>query len=304
MQPPHTATRRHRGVRRVSALLYNDLQAILNCKPRNPPPSSFEGPTWLFDSPTNYGQWNLDSNAYVEEVLRALQTDRNEEANGRINGTFIHKIAFTKANSRVHAIISSTPAASFLLDSEASISKDITAVKLVVTPNTATTPFCIEFEMKWQAYPNSCLKSIDITYCAMRPNNSEVFLVASFGSVELLRQLLTNESARLTDRDTEGRSLLADHNIEMVRFLVRNRADPNNFEPDVFGFMVPVFEHGIANDIEVDEEYRKRHVEYCKILLEGGADYSLLGHIGDGEWISGFHRAIHDCSVSKLPRGL
>lgn len=110
---------------------------------------------------------------------------------------------------RVNAILSSTPAASSLLDSKASIPEDITAAKLVVTPLTTTTPFCIQFEMKWQAYPNSCLNSIDITYCAMRPNDSEVFLVASFGSVEDLRQLLTNESARLSDRDTEGRSLLA-----------------------------------------------------------------------------------------------
>jgi hypothetical protein len=212
-----------------------DLQAILHCKPRNPSPCSCEKRAWLFHKATNYDQWNLDSNGYVQEVLRAIEADQNVKANGRVNGTCILKIVVTKANvlkvnpllrwtyiprtnrpqrehtaitswltpyGRVNAIISS-------MSDEASMSKEITTARLVVTPLTTTTPFCIEFEIKWQAYPNNCLNSINITYCAMRPNNSEVFRVASSGSVEELRQLLTNESARLTDRDTEGRSLLA-----------------------------------------------------------------------------------------------
>ncbi|OBT39664.1 hypothetical protein VE00_10671 [Pseudogymnoascus sp. WSF 3629] len=138
----------------------------------------------------------------------------------------------------------------------------------------------------------------------MRPNDSEVLLVARFGSVEELRQLLTNESARLTDRDTEGRSLLAyaieGHNIEMIKFLVCNGADPNNLEPDKWGFIGPVFDHYLRNESEADEAYRKRRVEYSKILLEGGADYSLLGHQGGGQWVSSFRRIMRECSVELL----
>jgi hypothetical protein len=110
---------------------------------------------------------------------------------------------------RVNAILSTTPTDSFFDIEEASIPKDITAAKVIITPTTTRIPFCIEFDMKLQAYPDNPLNSIKITYHAICPDDSDIFRIASYGSVEELRYILTDETARLTDRDTEGRSLLA-----------------------------------------------------------------------------------------------
>jgi hypothetical protein len=55
--------------------------------------------------------------------------------------------------------------------------------------------------------------------------------------------------------------------------------------------------HEKQNEFESDKGYCGRHVEYSKILLEGGADYSLLGHMGDGQWMSGFQDIIGSCSM-------
>lgn len=50
--------------------------------------------------------------------------------------------------------------------------------------------------------------SATITYQAMIPNNSEVFQIAQYGQVQELISALAQGTARLTDRDEEGRSLL------------------------------------------------------------------------------------------------
>lgn len=109
---------------------------------------------------------------------------------------------------RVNAIFSSTPKASVLGVEEASRPKDIIAAKFVLIPAVTSIPFCIEFCMNLEAHVNNPSNSIKVNYHAIRPDDSEIFRIASYGSVQELRDMLTNKTARLTDRDTDGRSLL------------------------------------------------------------------------------------------------
>jgi hypothetical protein len=111
----------------------------------------------------------------------------------------------------------------FLSDiDEASTPKGISAAKFVLTPKFTATPFSIEFDTKLQSYSNNCLNSIKITYHALCRDDSEIFRIAKYGSVEELRYMLTDETARLTDRDTEGRSLLA---VSKVQILFNGKAN-------------------------------------------------------------------------------
>ena len=58
-----------------------------------------------------------------------------------------------------------------------------------------------------------------ITYQATRPNNSEVFTIVGFGKVEDLLKALEANTASLTDRDEEGRSLL---NVSYYRSILES----------------------------------------------------------------------------------
>ena len=54
-------------------------------------------------------------------------------------------------------------------------------------------------------------------------------------------------------------------------------------------------------DSEVEEEGRRVNAYYMKIMLEAGADPSLVSHAGSGYWQSTFEEAINTGSVVSRP---
>ena len=62
--------------------------------------------------------------------------------------------------------------------------------------------------------------SAKITYQAIRPNNSEIFSIMQYGTLEDLMKALESKTASLTDRDEEGCSLL---NVSQVASSHPNR---------------------------------------------------------------------------------
>ena len=80
----------------------------------------------------------------------------------------------------------------------------VLAARVAVVPHrTTTSSFRVVFDFTPHLDP-----AAKITYQAMIPNDSEVFNVVRKGEVELLKEVLRQGTARLTDRDEEGRSLL------------------------------------------------------------------------------------------------
>jgi len=55
--------------------------------------------------------------------------------------------------------------------------------------------------------------------------------------------------------------------------------------------------HSEYNHFDSGQEYRTKALECSRILLEGGADYSILGNLGCERWWSGFEYVIRMCSV-------
>ncbi len=99
--------------------------------------------------------------------------------------------------------------------------------------------------------------SATITYQAMIPNDSEVFRIVRSGQVKELIKALDKGTARLTDRDEEGRSLLnvscheasferivtsekyAFYNmcVDMCKYLLDKQADSNAIEISRWGYI-------------------------------------------------------------------
>lgn len=59
-----------------------------------------------------------------------------------------------------------------------------------------------------------------ITCQAKIPNNSEVFKIVKHGKLEDLLKAFENKTARLTDRDEEGRSLLNVSHIKILDWIL------------------------------------------------------------------------------------
>ncbi|RDW59558.1 hypothetical protein BP6252_12645 [Coleophoma cylindrospora] len=79
-----------------------------------------------------------------------------------------------------------------------------------------------------------------IIFKSMIPGNSEVFDIASSGTVRELRELLELPKVSINVCDPQGRSLLnyaaGNGNLEMIRFLAEFIEDVDAFEPDQGGF--------------------------------------------------------------------
>jgi hypothetical protein len=78
------------------------------------------------------------------------------------------------------------------------------AARLAIVPSrNIASSFRVVFDFTPHLNP-----SATITYQAMIPNDSEVFRIIRSGQVKELVKALSKGTARLTDRDEEGRSLL------------------------------------------------------------------------------------------------
>jgi len=87
--------------------------------------------------------------------------------------------------------------------------EELVAAKVAVIPRNTTSGFRIEFDLTVQkACQNLSLHAMKVAYQAMVPDDSEIFRIASHGKVEELIAAVCKGTARLTDRDTAGRSLL------------------------------------------------------------------------------------------------
>jgi hypothetical protein len=79
------------------------------------------------------------------------------------------------------------------------------AGRVTIIPNySKPVPFGIVFDFT----PYLDLKP-QITYQAIRPNYSEIFLIAAYGELKQFVKALERRTASLTDRDEQGRSLLS-----------------------------------------------------------------------------------------------
>jgi hypothetical protein len=78
------------------------------------------------------------------------------------------------------------------------------AAQIVIHPNSScVSPKRIVLDLKLHLNP-----SAKITYQETIPNTSEVFSIIEHGQLDDLLRALEDRTARLTDRDEEGRSLL------------------------------------------------------------------------------------------------
>ena len=78
------------------------------------------------------------------------------------------------------------------------------AAQIVIHPNSSCVPAKrIVLDLKLHLNP-----SAKITYQETIPNTSEVFSIIEHGQLDDLMRALEDRTARLTDRDEEGRSLL------------------------------------------------------------------------------------------------
>lgn len=83
----------------------------------------------------------------------------------------------------------------------------MTAGRLTIVPNqndARRSPFCVRIDFAPRLDP-----AATITYQAMIPCYSEIFVIVSCGTVTELIELLETSTASLTDHDEEGRSLLS-----------------------------------------------------------------------------------------------
>ncbi|ERF72537.1 hypothetical protein EPUS_02818 [Endocarpon pusillum Z07020] len=112
-----------------------------------------------------------------------------------------------------------------------------------------------------------------ITYRAMIPNHSEVFRIVKRGQVKELIQALEEGTARLTDRDEDGRSLLnyAVHSseIDMCKYLLDKGADPNAIEIDEYGWSGPLHSMCRMLDSDMNEVATLEHILNIEGLFIG-----------------------------------
>jgi hypothetical protein len=80
---------------------------------------------------------------------------------------------------------------------------DLARITLFTRSRTKST-FCVNLD-----FNPLCGFPMKLTYQAMVPNDSEVFIIVDSGNVEALQKALAAKKASLTDRDEDGRSLLS-----------------------------------------------------------------------------------------------
>lgn len=114
---------------------------------------------------------------------------------------------------RIDALFWTTQSASQISDADDDVDNktdDLVAVKIVIIPAKTTSASRIEFNLTLQeAYSYRFLVATKVSYQAMVPDDAKIFSIAMHSQVEDLENILRNGTARLTDRDTKGRSLLA-----------------------------------------------------------------------------------------------
>ena len=90
-----------------------------------------------------------------------------------------------------------------------SVDESFTA-KVLVTPTSAPlSKFQIIIDIASRTHQSGTICfTPTLTFCAMIPNDSEVFRVVEGGSVGKLKKLLSSEAASIGDCDPMGRSLL------------------------------------------------------------------------------------------------
>ncbi|KAK5083108.1 hypothetical protein LTR05_006991 [Lithohypha guttulata] len=115
----------------------------------------------------------------------------------------------------------------------------------------------------------------------IRPFGSEIFVIAAYGSVSELRRLLAAGEGLISDRNSEGWSLLAHAllttNVPVVKFLLDNGADADACETmegfdaplQILSWVTPRYSKSAA-------ERRLRSTDCVRLLMEGGADPSGL----------------------------
>ncbi|RDW65278.1 hypothetical protein BP5796_09970 [Coleophoma crateriformis] len=143
-----------------------------------------------------------------------------------------------------------------------------------------------------------------IIFKSIIPEDSEVFNIASFGTVRELRELLEVRKLSMNVCDPDGRSLFnyaaQNYNIEMIRFLVDFIEDADAFEQDNVDYSMHPLLLTPGNHFERCTSYHDITVEYLRILFQRHADCSLLCDVGDGLYNSVFWHILRNYSADSL----
>ncbi|KAI9722050.1 MAG: hypothetical protein M1812_002010 [Candelaria pacifica] len=137
-------------------------------------------------------------------------------------------------------------------------------------------------------HDGSLLKNPILSVSAFLPDNSEVFLLIEDGNLTELTKKLSLRQASLTDRDSEGRSLLnyalSFVQPEICKFLIDRGADVDFVENQLRSSR-PAHSLNMLHDMKVDyDDYDPKFltsINQCQLLLlEAGTDPTIVSAPG------------------------